>query len=333
MKAMILAAGEGFRLRPLTASMPKPMIPIVGVPLLGRTLIWLAAQGVGEAAINLCHRPQSIPDTFGEEYAGIRLHYSFEETLLGTAGGVKKLQALFQDAPFYVIYGDNLISADLNPLREFHEAYHAEATIALFHHPNPSAAGIVSLDAEGRVTQFVEKPPPDQVFSDLANAGVYILNPSVLESISSGTRMDFGRDVFPEMLRGGRRLSGTLLGGYLQDTGTPVNYRQANWDVLAGAVGEDHPDPLLWIGKDVEIGQHVLFHGRNVIGNRVQIGAGASLKDCIIWDDTYIGKGVALEHAILGRGVTIPPGAQVPAGIILGDRATYNAISEEYIIG
>ena len=177
MKAMILAAGEGTRLRPLTAALPKPMVPIVGTPLLEHTLTWLAGEGVTEAAINLYHRPQSIPDCFGSEFAGIRLHYFFEETLRGTAGGVKAAQSVFQESPFFVIYGDNLIHADLRRLAAFHAAHGGVGTVALFEHPNPSAAGIVGLDADSRITRFVEKPPADQVFSHLANAGVYVLAP------------------------------------------------------------------------------------------------------------------------------------------------------------
>lgn len=190
---MLLAAGEGTRLRPLTLALPKPLIPIVGVPLLHRTLEWLAGQGVTETAINLYHRPQAIPDYFGHEFAGMRLHYFFEETLRGTSGGVKAPEGLFGDAPFFVLYGDNLISADLRRLADFHVAQGGVATLGLFHHPNPTAAGIVGVDPRGRITRFLEKPPPDQIFSDLANAGVYVLDPF---SRSARTGASAVRDAF-----------------------------------------------------------------------------------------------------------------------------------------
>ena len=301
MKAMILAAGEGTRLRPLTLTLPKPMIPIVGKPLLERTLWWLAGQGVTEAAINLYHRPQAIPAYFGENFAGIRLHYFFEDTLRGTAGGLKAAERLFQDAPFYVIYGDNLIHADLKRLAEFHAAHQGVATLGLFHHPNPPAAGIVGLEAGNRITRFVEKPPADQVFSDLANAGVYVLDPSVLDAIPPAGPSDFGRDIFPALLAQGKPLFGTLLGGYLQDTGTPEAYRQANWDMLAGKVGIAFENPCLWIALTAQIGKNVTFWGRNVIGENVVVGDGAALTDSILWNGSQVAPRVVLQDRILAQ--------------------------------
>jgi NDP-sugar pyrophosphorylase family protein len=307
MKAMILAAGEGTRLRPLTYSVPKPMIPIVGRPLLSWTLSWLADQGVTEAIINLYHRPQAIPDFFGSEYAGIRLNYSFEEDLRGTAGGVQAVAHFFTEAPFFVIYGDNLIRADLREMTEFHAAHGGEATLALFHHPNPSAAGIVATDTSGRVTRFVEKPPPDQIFSDTANAGIYLLNPSVLDAISDIGAVDFGRDVFPALLAQNAALYGLPLNGYLQDTGTPDQYRQANWDALAGRVGNACAKTDLWIGPDTSVSPTAVFHGRNVIGSGAIIEDGATLTDCIVWNRAKVGSGVSLKNAIVGTDAVIAP--------------------------
>lgn len=291
MRAMILAAGEGTRLRPLTRHVPKPMIPIVGVPLLARTLAWLGAQGVVEAAVNLFHRPQSIPDFFGDVWGGVRLHYFFEDALRGTAGGVKAAQAVFADAPFFVIYGDNLIDADLGPLRAFHDSRQALATVALFHPPNPSAAGIVGTDGDGRILRFVEKPAPDAIFSNQANAGVYVLGPPLFDFIPEGRPSDFGLDIFPALLAARQPLYGTPLGGYIQDTGTPDTYRQANWDTLGG--------DNLWLGANVQIGKNVQFHGRGVVGNGAKIGDGATLTDCIVWDGATIQPGETLTRAIV----------------------------------
>ncbi len=318
MKAMILAAGEGTRLRPLTATVPKPMIPIVGRPLLAWTLDWLAAQGVTEAAINLYHRPQAIPDFFGDEYAGIRLHYFFEDALRGTAGGVKGAQAILADAPFFVIYGDNLIHADLGKLADFHASHAGLATVALFHHPNPSAAGIVATEKSGRITRFVEKPPPDQIFADTANAGVYVLDPAVFEAIPAEGPSDFGRDIFPALLAQGEVLYGVLLGGYLHDTGTPELYRQANWDALAGRVGTNYADSRIWVGSDAVVSPSASLTERNILGRNAQVADGASLTDCIIWDDARIGAGVTLERAIVGRGAVLKAGMVYPPGVVLG---------------
>ena len=302
---MVLAAGEGTRLRPLTAALPKPMVPLVGTPLLARTLRWLAGEGVTEAAVNLFHRPQAIPDYFGTEFAGVRLHYFFEDTLRGTAGGLKAAEAVFRDAPFFVIYGDNLIHADLRRLADFHAARGGLATVGLFHHPNPAAAGIVGLDEQGRITRFVEKPPAAEVFSDLANAGVYVLDPAVLDAIPADAPSDFGRDIFPRLLEDGSDLSGALLGGYLQDTGTPDAYRQANWDLLEGRAGQTFPDPALWMGDGARVGRGVVLRGRNVLGANVEVGDGASLTDCILWDGARVGAGVQLERVIAASGVVV----------------------------
>lgn len=305
MKAMILAAGEGTRLRPLTLALPKPMVPIVGKPLLERTLLWLAGQGITEAAVNLFHRPLIIPDYFGDSFNGIRLHYLFEDTLRGTSGGLKAADPLFRDAPFFVIYGDNLVQADLPRLARFHAAHAGIATVGLFHHPNPSAAGIVAIEGDGRITRFVEKPPADQVFSDLANAGVYVLNPDVLDAIPDDIPSDFGRDIFPLLLAKGLPLRGTLLGGYLQDTGTPEAYRQANWDLMAGKTGDHFDDPNLWVDPSARIGRNVSFVGRNVVGARASVGDGAVLKDSILWDDAQVPPGEHVADTILAPGLAL----------------------------
>ncbi len=314
MKAMILAAGEGTRLRPLTLTLPKPMVPIVGTPLLERTLLWLAGEGVTEAAINLFHRPQAIPDYFGDSFAGVRLHYFFEDALRGTAGGLKAAQDVFRDAPFFVIYGDNLIQADLRRLAHFHTSQGGVGTIGLFHHPNPTAAGIVAVEPDGRIARFVEKPSADQVFSDLANAGVYVLDPAVLDAIPAGAPSDFGRDIFPRLLTDGLPLYGALLGGYLQDTGTPGAYRQANWDLLAGRTGVHFDDPNLWIDPIARIGRGVSFAGRNIVGAGAVVGDGAALTDSILWAGAQVAPGHQVSDAILAPGLAlqITPSAQEP---------------------
>lgn len=306
MKAMILAAGEGTRLRPLTLTLPKPMVPIVGKPLLERTLSWLTEQGVTEAAINLYHRPQAISDFFGLEYQGMRLHYFFEETLRGTSGGVYGARKVLRDAPFYVIYGDNLIHADLRRLADFHASHTGQGTIGLFHHSNPTAAGIVAVDGAGRITRFVEKPPANQVFSDLANAGVYVLDPQVMEAIPGDVPSDFGKDIFPRLLAESTPLYGTLLGGYLQDTGTPVAYRQANWDMLAGLVGQRFENPDLWIDPSAQIGKNVTFAGRNIVGANVVVGDGSVLTDSILWENTIVAPSTHLQDTILAPNSVLP---------------------------
>ncbi len=290
MKAMVLAAGEGTRLRPLTLSLPKPMVPIANTPLLERTLRLVAAQGVREVAVNLYHRPDAIRRRLGAgEHMGIALRYSEEERLLGTAGGVKRLEPFF-DQTFLVLYGDNLWHTDFAPLVAFHREKRAVATVATFEAPDPCACGLVLTDEAGRVTRFQEKPPPSEVFTNRANAGVYVLEPEILAHIPPGRVVDFAKDVFPGLLNLGI-IYACPLDGYLQDTGTPDAYRQANWDVLSGRTGAPAaPDGLL-LGPGARAARAASFAGRNVLGAGSVVENGASLPRL------YSGKAAASAQA------------------------------------
>lgn len=208
MKAMILAAGKGTRLAPLTDSLPKSMIPIGGKPVLEHTLTWLRCHGVGEVIINLYHQPHVIPAYFGDGSRwGLRITYSQENELLGTAGGVKHA-AWFFDGPFLVLYGDNLSTCDFSRLARHHRDRGAMATMALYRRDDPSSSGIAEVNGEDRIVRFVEKPRPEEVFSNWVNAGIYVLSPEILELIPAGQACDFGREVFPRMLAEGRALCG-----------------------------------------------------------------------------------------------------------------------------
>jgi NDP-sugar pyrophosphorylase family protein len=320
MKAMVLAAGEGTRLRPLTLALPKPMVPIAGVPLLTRTLRMLGAQGVRDIAVNLYHRPEAIRQSLGDgSRLGVRLTYSDERTLMGTAGGVKRMER-FLDETFLVLYGDNLYRFEVAPLVAFHRQKRALATIATFTATNPSACGLVGTDEAGSVTRFQEKPPPAEVFTDQANAGVYVLEPEVLAHIPPDTFFDFGKDVFPALLaaRPGS-VYARPLDGYLQDTGTVPAYRQANWDVIEGRVGPSEAA----VSSDARVSPGAsLVGGRNVLGPDVIIEDGARLEGCILWDGCRVGADASLTDAILGRGVRIGEGATIGAGAILADGAS-----------
>jgi NDP-sugar pyrophosphorylase family protein len=328
-RAMVLCAGGGTRLRPLTVDVPKPMAPIVGTPLVGRTLAWLAHQGITLAAVNLWHRPEVIVNSVGPRYSGVDVRYFAETELMGTAGGVKAAEDLFRDGPFCVIYGDNLIDVDLMALVESHLESGAEATVGLFHHPNPTAAGIVAMDANGFISRFVEKPAAKDVFSDLANAGVYVLEPSVLDLVPSGKPWDFARDVFPEMVARRRPIKGMLLNGYLQDTGTPALYRKSNWDFLAGCTGTSFDDKELWIHPRAVIADGVSFIGRNIVGAGCTIGTGATLRDSILWDNVRVGENSCLNNAILGHHVDVESGAHPAEGIIAGSGERLSKMSPE----
>lgn len=234
MKALILAAGKGTRLKDLTRNCPKPMLPVQGKPLLERIVCWLQRHGITQIAMNLHHCPDAITDHFGDgQRLGVEIVYSYEATLLGTAGAAKRL-APFLDEPFVVVYGDVFTNLNLTRLMAAHqhhrrlESRDTIATLSLYPVPNPTECGLVELDEAGRVTRFVEKPPPDQVFTDLANAGVMVCEPEILRFIPKETSFDFGHNVFPALLTAGKTLWGQAISRdeYLIDIGTPRAYQR-----------------------------------------------------------------------------------------------------------
>ncbi len=244
MKALVLAAGKGTRLGALTAATPKPMLPVGGVPLLGRILAWLRDAGVREVAINLHHAADVITRYVGDGSAfDVAVTWSYEETLLGTAGAAKRLQA-FLDERFLVVYGDVFWNIDVQRLVDFHCAQLAQGqrsdglTMALYRVPNPTECGLVELADEqgGQVLRFVEKPPAHEVFTDLANAGLYVCEPALLELVPAEQPWDFGRDLLPLMLERGWPVFGLPLapGEFVIDIGTPAGLQRA--EAQAGQV-------------------------------------------------------------------------------------------------
>jgi NDP-sugar pyrophosphorylase family protein len=228
---MILAAGKGTRLHPLTETLPKPMVPVRGAPLLEHTVRWLARHGVKRVAMNLHHFPQRIRNHFGDgSRLGVSLSYSEEPELLGTAGGVRKIADFFDD-PFLVVYGDVLTDLDLSALIAFHAAHRGapHATLALDQRPDAAQAGVVELDEADRISRFVEKPAPGEISSPWVNSGVMVLDRALLERIPAGRFCDFGREVLPAWLAAGVPLYGWGLpaGTFLIDVGTPENYARA----------------------------------------------------------------------------------------------------------
>jgi mannose-1-phosphate guanylyltransferase len=207
-KAMLLAAGRGTRLRPLTETVSKCMIEIAGKPVLEHNIEWLRRFGVTDILINLHYLPEAVTNHFGDGRRwGARITYSFEPELLGTAGAVRNAASFF-DGPFFVWYGDNLSTCRLDRLWEFHKSRRGVATIALHHRDDPTESGIVGMDGEGRITRFLEKPRAEQVFSHWVSAGILALEPQTLEAIGPEGAQDFGRDVFPLMLASGAALYG-----------------------------------------------------------------------------------------------------------------------------
>ena len=235
MKVLVLAAGRGTRLGSLTASVPKPMLPVGNRPLLAHTIEWLKRHCVHKVAVNLHHAPEVIMDYFGDgRNAGVEIIYSYEEQLLGTAGAAKRLQ-WFLDEPFAVIYGDVLTNLDLTALAHYHQGHlagtnsQAMMTMSLYRVADPTACGIVDTDAMGQITRFVEKPKSSEVFSNLANAGILLCEPALFDLIPPETEYDFGRDVLPSLINLGVPVFGRVIAEheYVVDIGTPDGYERA----------------------------------------------------------------------------------------------------------
>jgi len=244
-KAMILAAGEGTRLRPLTSETPKTMLPVGGSPLIVHIIRWLKSYGITEIGINLHYLGDNIIDYLGDgTRLGIKIEYSKEDKILGTAGGVKRLESFFNGGPFVVAYGDVLTNFDLGEMADYHFKTGALATIALITVPNTNEKGVVELNKQGRILSFVEKPPLGTEKSSLSNGGIYILAPKILDYIPRDGFSDFACDIFPHVLKDGLPLYGykLCLKEYLIDIGTPGKYDQANRDVDSGRVNSRHAE-------------------------------------------------------------------------------------------
>ena len=236
MKALILAAGEGKRLRPLTLDTPKPLLPLNGRPLITYLIDLLREHGVTDIAVNLHHRPEAIRACLGNGADfGVRITYSYEETLLGSAGAAKKLEGFF-DESFFVLYGDVLTDIDLSALAACHRSGGASLTMALYEADDPTRCGIAAVDAEGRVRRFQEKPSAAAVFSPWANAGVYAVEPSVLRFAPEDSFFDFGGDLIPLLLEKGEPVGAFLSDSYFLDIGSYKRYEQAERDLARGAV-------------------------------------------------------------------------------------------------
>jgi len=233
MKAMILAAGEGTRLRPLTLTEPKVLLPVSGVPLIEYTLRWLKRYNITEVAINLHHLAAKVQSSLGNGARfGMKIVHSTEETLLGTAGGVKRMENFF-DGPFVVVYGDVLTDLDISAMYRFHRDRKAVATLAVREMPNPWEVGVVEMNDESRITGFIEKPPRGSEKNNLSSGGVYILEKRVLDYVPEEGFSDFAYDVFPRLIELGLPMYGYHLkdGDYLLDIGTAEKYKQANLDM------------------------------------------------------------------------------------------------------
>lgn len=343
MKAVVMAGGEGTRLRPLTCNLPKPMVPILNIPIMHHGLNLLRTHGIQEVCATLQYLPKKIMDYFGDgKDIGMDMHYFIEDKPLGTAGSVKNACKDLKET-FIVFSGDALCDIDLTDALNFHKSKGALATQILKRAEIPLEYGVVVTDNDGRIIRFLEKPTWREVFSDTVNTGIYILEPEVLDEIASGEVKDFSKNIFPALLKKGIPLFGYITQDYWCDIGGIGSYIQAHYDGMSGRCklplisdmknGKDG----LWVGKysvlpediDIElpcfIGNNVRF-GENtkigaytVLGNNTVIGAGSSLKKTILWDGAILGNHVEARGAVICRHVSLEDRSRIFEGAVIGD--------------
>ncbi|MDE3069390.1 MAG: NDP-sugar synthase [Acidobacteriota bacterium] len=317
MRAMVLAAGLGTRLRPLTFEISKPMVPVLDRPVMAHILNLLHAHGVEEVIANLHYHPRPI-----REYFGDRISYSEEAELLGTAGGVRACREFFAGEPFLVISGDALTDVDLGALAERHRTAGGIATLAVKRVSDTREYGVVLHDHDGRITGFQEKPHPDEALSDLGNCGIYVFDDAIFDHFPTGASADWAHDVFPALLAAGVPFHIHEVGEYWNDVGSLGELRSGTFDALSGRLrlevagvevadgvtsaggalptGVEAEGPA-WLGEDVRIGGGARLMGPVVIGDGAVIGAGAQLRDTIVFPGTEVPDGAILIGAIAGH--------------------------------
>jgi mannose-1-phosphate guanylyltransferase len=321
MKAMVMAAGLGTRLRPLTYEVPKPMVPVVNRPVLQHILELLPRQGFREVIANLHWFPETIRERFGDGSSlGVDLTYSYEEELLGTAGGVRNVAEFFGSDPFLVMAGDALTDVDLVALRAAHESKGGMATLAVRRVPNVSEFGVVIACSDGRVQGFQEKPDPAEALSDLANCMIYVLEPEVFDYFPDKLAVDFALDVFPALLEHDVPFHVHPIEAYWNDVGSLPDYLAGNLDALEGTVEVETAGTLLdpsGAETAVETGEPGV-NGPVLVGRDCRLDAGARLDGpLVIGDDCTIEAGARVKHSVLLTGSRVPAGAIV-AGAVYG---------------
>jgi mannose-1-phosphate guanylyltransferase/phosphomannomutase len=341
MKVIIMAGGEGSRLRPLTSDRPKPMVPIMNRPMMEHIVELLKRYDLTEIGVTLQYLPEQIKNYFDDgRELGVHMQYFIEETPLGTAGSVKNAGA-FLDETFLVISGDALTDFDLSKAIDFHRKKGGVATLVLTSVEKPLDYGVVIAGEDGRITQFLEKPSWGEVFSDTVNTGIYILEPEALQYVPEGAKFDFAQDLFPLLMAKGYPLYGYVAEGYWCDIGNLEQYYQAHQDILQRKVNAIIPEreqspgvfvgenviieqgaqinaPVL-IGNDVRIGRGALVDSYSVIGANTLVDAHATVNRGLTWRNVYIAPRAEIRGAILCNRVQILQGSSLYEGVVVGD--------------
>jgi mannose-1-phosphate guanylyltransferase len=317
-QALILAGGEGTRLRPLTYTVPKPVLPLAGRPHVAYVIDWLVRHGVDDVVVSCGHLAEGMRRAVAELEPGVKIRYAEEPDARGTAGAIRFAEDMLGDR-FLVLNGDVLCDLDLSALIEQHQRTGARATIALYPVEDPTGYGLIHRHEVGEITEFLEKPRPEQIDTDEINAGAYLLERSVLDYIPPDRAVSIEREVFPELIGDG--LYGIRLEGYWIDIGTPERYLEANWDILEGrvktVVGEQLDGPMM-VGEGCEISPDAELRAPCVIGRNSIIESAAVIERSVLLDDCTIREGARLANSILSGGVTVEAGAELD-GAVLGE--------------
>ncbi len=344
---MIMAGGEGTRLRPLTANQPKPMLAMANRPMMEHVIDLVRRHGFDDIVVTVAFMGNAIRNYFGDgAELGVKITYSVEEHPLGTAGSVLNARDQLSER-FLVISGDVLTDIDLSALVAFHESRGALATIALKSVDNPLEFGIVIAREDGSIERFLEKPSWGEVFSDTVNTGIYVLEPRVLDFIEQGVATDFSNDVFPALLGAGEPIYAFVGDGYWEDVGTVDAYLRAHRDILNQKVkvnisGFSLRDGV-WLGEGAEVDPSARIDGPALIGDNAAIGRGAHLSEysvvgpnvkigsevfverSVVHERSYLGAGVRLRSTVIGRSSTLRQGARCEEGVVLGEECVVGA--------
>lgn len=347
MKAVIMAGGEGTRLRPLTSHRPKPLSPALNMPIMEHIILLLKKHDILDIVVTLHYLADEIENYFqdGSEW-GVNITYSVEESPLGTAGSVKQAEDSLKDDSFLIISGDALTDIDIDKAIAFHKAKQSVATIVLSHVPNPLEFGVVITDDEGRIRRFLEKPSWGEVFSDTVNTGMYILEPSIFEYMEMGKSYDWSQHIFPQILAENKPMFGYVMDGdYWCDVGNLQQYREAQYTVLDGGtrvmvgsgimanhsagvtMGEGcEIDPTTTIIAPVVIGHNVKIKGDAIVGPYSVIGDNCIIEDkavvhrSVLWENVYVGFESRLSACTVCNHVTIQSNCNIQEGAVIGDR-------------
>jgi mannose-1-phosphate guanylyltransferase len=337
-QALILAGGEGTRLRPLTSTTPKPVVPLVDRPFITYMIEWLRGHGVDDVILSCGFLAERVRTVLGEgDGLGVRLRYLEEPEPLGTGGALKFAEDLLEER-FFMLNGDVLTDIDLSAQLEQHERTGARTTLALIPVEDPSAYGLVRRHPDCSVREFVEKPGSEQIDTNLINAGAYIIEREVLGGMApAGTHISIERELFPSLV--GRGLFGYEASGYWLDIGTPDRYLQGTFDILEGNVSTEIGNALsrsglvlvdgaqidgrvvapALVGAECVVARRAIVGGRAVLGNGVEIAAGAHVESSVLLDRAFVGERSTVRASIVGVGVSIGDGCHIGTGVVLGD--------------